>query len=125
MYQRVSQRLANAPILPPREADRRTGNRIAVCRAARLRIGDLVLIGEVHDVGRGGVFFRTEILAEVGERGVLVLDRTPFDEGVPVRVAWTRPGSHSCGAGLGVAFDLRDRSAEQRALELLLALVGR
>lgn len=91
---------------------------------ARVRIGDLAVRGKIVDIGSGGVFVRTDLLVEVGEKATLEL----LDEGgkviceaVPVRVTWIRSAMHPLGVGLGLSFDIKHPDNERRAIELVLA----
>lgn len=116
----VAHRLPHQPALPARDIDRRRMPRVPVDREASLRVGDLRLPGRVLDVGAGGVFLRTDLLVEVGERGQL---ETEGAAAVAVRVVWLRGAAHTLGPGLGLAFDARDPNGERAALELVLALL--
>lgn len=74
---------------------------------ARLTSGDLTLPGTLLNVGAGGVFLATQLLIEIGEEGVLTLDRVD-DRGpvsVPVRVIWIRYSNHLDGPGMGLRFE--------------------
>ena len=86
------------------DSDKRShGARIPVGTDARLRIGSRTLSGTTRDIGLGGVFFATTETASVGDSGVI--SRAGGEEGVSVRVAWTRDASHPEGAGLGLEFE--------------------
>ena len=120
----VAQRLRGAPQLPSRDAERRRLPRMRSDHVARVRIGDLSVRGKIADVGSGGVFVRTDLLVEVGEKGTLeLLDESSkvLCEPVPVRVTWIRSSMHPLGVGLGLSFDTKDLDNERRAIELVLA----
>lgn len=80
--------------------ERRRTPRTHVEVPARLRAGDLVLDGVIHDASDGGVFLSTQLLIEVGEHGTLVID----DLEMPVQVVWLRGNSHASGPGMGLLF---------------------
>jgi Tfp pilus assembly protein PilZ len=84
--------------------DNRRAPRAAAIATARLEAGDLTLTGVLGNIAAGGVFFATQLLIEIGERGILRLegDRAPS---VPVRVIWLRTASHPVGPGMGLAFE--------------------
>lgn len=113
-------RLPHRPQVPARDIDRRRAPRVIVDREARFRVGDLVLNGRVLDIGVGGIFLRSDLLVEIGERGLVEVEGL---QPVGARVVWIRGASHALGPGLGMAFEAKDPSGERRALELVLGLL--
>jgi hypothetical protein len=81
--------------------DRRQSRRLPFTRTATLRTGELTLTGEIRDRSAGGVFLATQLLIEIGERGVLVVDGVS----VAVQVVWLRGNAHEDGPGMGLCFD--------------------
>lgn len=116
----IAHRLRLLPAPPSRDFERRRSPRVEVNRPARFRVGDLLLHGQVRDVGMSGLFLRSDLLVEIGERGQVEVDGLAP---VPGRVVWIRPPSHALGSGFGISFELRDASKERRILELILALL--
>ena len=114
----VLHRLPSAPAVPQRDIDRRRVPRVRLDRPAVLRVGVLGVEGRVIDIGVGGVFLACKLLVESNERL-----EAPGADPVAARVAWIRGPSHPSGPGIGLAFELRDPKEEQRALELVLALL--
>jgi Tfp pilus assembly protein PilZ len=122
----ITSRLLGAPPVPY-DAEKRKNPRLRVNHPARIRIDDLIVRGQIQDVGAGGMFVRTDVLVEVGEKGAISLvheNGVLISEEVPVRVIWTCNGVHPNGAGLGLAFEVRDPALEKKALELVLAVVS-
>jgi len=117
----VRARLPSAPSISPRDIDRRRALRLAISRTARLQVGILGLEGQALDVGTGGLFLKSDVLVETGERGVITVGDSPPAK---VRVAWIRGPSHPLGQGIGLAFEHGSPAEEQRSLELVLALMG-
>jgi hypothetical protein len=116
----VLHRLPMGKVVPQRDLDRRRVPRGRIDHPAILRVGVLGVEGRVLDVGVGGVFFRSDLLVESGERGMLEVAGA---EPAKVRVAWIRGPAHPAGPGIGMAFELRDPKDERRALESVLALL--
>ena len=124
LHAALAERLPPIPIVPLRDEDRRRAPRVLLDVGARVRLGDLTLIGRIRDIAAGGVFLETGLLVEAGERGALTLAAdVEEDEVVPVRIAWVRGGAHPYGPGLGLAFETFDLGAERQALEMLLHLL--
>jgi PilZ domain-containing protein len=94
------------PILAsePAREERRRSQRDPVAHAARLRAGDLTIEGEVQDVSTGGVFFGTQLLIEVAEKGFL----SAGGDEIAVEVVWLRGSAHGDGPGMGLAFAAGD-----------------
>jgi len=113
-------RLPAMPAIPQRDIDRRKQARVEVARPATLRVGMLSVPGIAYDVGAGGLFLRSHVLVETGERGQIEV--TGVDP-VAVRITWVRGAAHPLGPGIGMAFEVRDAKEERRALELVLALL--
>jgi hypothetical protein len=116
----LRRRLPAAPALPQRDIDRRRAPRVSVAAGLLLRVGVLGVEGVVEDVGEGGLFMKSDVLVENGERGFVEIIGV---EPVNVRIAWIRGPSHPLGQGIGIAFDVRDPRDEERALRLVLALL--
>jgi hypothetical protein len=81
--------------------ERRQSRRLLSQRTATLRAGELTLPGEIRDCSAGGVFFATQLLIEIGERGSLTLG----DVEISVQVVWLRGNAHEEGPGMGLCFD--------------------
>jgi hypothetical protein len=119
----IGLRLRDTRVIPPRDAERRRTPRQRSQRSVRLRVGDLSVRGTIYDVAVGGVFLKTDLLLEVGERGTLALlheNGVLIGEEVPVRVIWISSIAQPSGAGIGLAFELKDPAGERRALEMVL-----
>jgi PilZ domain-containing protein len=105
------------PVLAKDAGDeRRHSPRAHASRSALLRCGVLTLGGEITDFSSGGVFLSTQLLVEIGERGLLTVD----DVEIGVQVVWLRGNAHREGPGMGLAFDL---DAEKR--EAILGALSR
>ncbi len=83
------------------EGERRRSGRSSVERPATLRSGELTLEGVIRDASAGGVFLATQLLIEIGERGILGLEGVE----VAVQVVWLRGNAHDSGPGMGLCYD--------------------
>jgi len=119
----VTRRLAAAEAQAGPTEDRRARRRAPVQVPGRLCLGDLILPGTIENVGAGGVFFRTCVLVEPGERGRLCVGADTMD--VSICVIWCRTAVHPRGPGLGLAWATEgDPGRERAALEAILALLA-
>ncbi len=94
--------------------ERRGSGRRPVSRPALLRAGELVLRGEIQDVSGGGAFLGTQLLIEVGERGVLEVGGAS----IAVEVVWLRGAAHAHGPGMGLIFG-GDAAERERFVQML------
>lgn len=92
---------------PGVHAERRRAQRVPIVRPASLRAGELTIHGTIRDQSEGGVFLVSQILIELGERGLLIVDAVEL----PVQVVW-RGNPHEGGPGMGLSFEGSD---EERA----------
>jgi len=94
--------------------------RIRAKRRARLLVSELTLDGVIRDIAAGGVFFRSDVLVEAGERGVLSVGKFL---GLPVRVSFSRAESSDEDAGMILAFEPHEAEMELRILDMVLDLI--
>ena len=94
--------------------------RIRAKRRARLVVDELAIEGVIRDVASGGVFVRSDVLVEAGERGLLFVGKVT---GLPVRVSFSRAESSDEDAGMILAFEPQDSETELRILDLVLDLI--
>lgn len=99
------------------DVDRRQAPRTQTVVLAALTFGDLQITGSIANVSGGGLFLRSPLLVEVGERGTITLGAHV----ALVRVAWLRGASHAEGPGMGLTFEHADARDERAAIELVLA----
>jgi hypothetical protein len=86
--------------------------------AARLRVGELVVLGVIVRASSEGVELRTGLLVEEGERGSLEIER--FGVTAPVRVSAVRIASGRRRPRVRLTFALRRRGSVRRAVAGLL-----
>jgi hypothetical protein len=91
----------------PERDERRRSRRELVTTPAALRAHELTLYGVLHDLSTGGAFLRTNMLIEIGERGLLIVGEIE----AAVQVVWLRGNAHVEGPGMALAFEDLDAAA--------------
>lgn len=115
---RLGARGATEPASLP---DRRRSGRRKIAQPVFFESGDLSLVGTAEEISSGGLFLASEVVLEVGERGLLRFD--PDNAPVPVRVVWSRGTLQR--RGFAVAFEPPDAATEMRLLQQVLELLDR